>query len=347
MRCLRVLVLAAVLPAAGCASVDYLLHVSGGHLDVLAARRPIETVIADPATSPALRARLARVREMRRFAAESLALPAAGSYHDYTDVGRDFVVWSVTAAPALSLQAHRWCYPVIGCLSYRGYFDLARANAEVERMRARGYDVYLAPVEAYSTLGWFDDPVLNTLMRGPEWYTASIIFHELTHARLYVPGDTAFNEAYAVAVQEEGERRWLARYGDEPARANHARYQRAQAAFLDAVNATRSQLLALYASARPNADKLAAKAAAFSALRARYAGMRAQWGDYRGYDRWFGQDLNNAKLALALTYNELAPRFTALIEQVGGDMEAFHGEVARIATLDKPARRAALPRAPG
>lgn len=341
------LLLAAVVPLSGCASVDYLLHVTGGHLDMMAARRPIPSVIEDAATPAQVRARLERVQLMRRFAAEVLALPEAGSYRDYADVGRSYVVWSVTAAPVLSLEAHRWCYPVVGCLSYRGYFDLARASAEAERMRAQGYDVYVAPVQAYSTLGWFDDPVLNTLMRGSEWYTASIIFHELTHARLYVPGDTAFNEAYAVAVQEEGERRWLARYGDEPARANHARFQRAQAAFLDAVNATRLQLLALYASARPDAEKLAAKAAAFRALRARYAGMRAQWGDYRGYDRWFGQDLNNAKLALMSTYNELVPRFTALIEQVGGDMESFHDEVARIATLDKTARRAALPRAPG
>jgi predicted aminopeptidase len=286
------------------------------------------------------------VREIRRFAAESLALPAAGSYHDYTDVGRDFVVWSVTAAPALSLQEHRWCYPVVGCLSYRGYFELARANAEAERMRARGLDVYVAPVQAYSTLGWFNDPVLNTLLRGAEWYTASIIFHELTHQRLYVPGDTAFNESYAVAVQEEGERRWLALHGDPGARANHARYQRAQAQFLEAVTATRSELVALYASDRPDADKLAGKAALFRVLRARYAELRAQWGDYRGYDRWFSQDLNNAKLALMSTYNELAPRFTALIEQLGGDMQAFHEAVARIATLDKSSRRAALPPAP-
>lgn len=347
MRLIRLLLLLAVLPGSGCASVDYLLHVSGGHLDVLAARQSIEDVLADPQSPPALHARLARVREMRRFASESLALPASGSYLHYADVGRDAVVWSVTAAPTLSLEPYHWCYPLIGCLSYRGYFDLTRANAQAQRMSERGYDVYVVPVHAYSTLGWFDDPVLNTVMRGPEWYTASIIFHELTHQRLYVPGDTAFNEAYAVAVQEEGERRWLAQYGDAPARANYARYQRAQTQFLEAVNATRSQLLALYASARPDADKLAAKAAAFRTLRERYAGMRAQWGDYRGYDRWFGQDLNNAKLALMSTYNELVPRFTALIEQVGGDMESFHGEVARIATLDKTARRAALPRAPG
>lgn len=346
MRLARVLVLALALTGSGCASVDYLLHVSGGHLDVLAARRSIESVIADPATPSALLARLQRMREMRRFAAESLALPASGSYRDYADVGRDFVVWSVTAAPALSLQPYNWCYPVIGCLSYRGYFDLARANAEAERMRARDYDVYVAPVQAYSTLGWFDDPVLNTLLRGPEWYTASIIFHELTHQRLYVPGDTAFNEAYAVAVQEEGERRWLALHGDQGARANHARYQRAQAEFLDAVSATRAELLALYASQRSDAEQLATKAALFRALRARYAELRAQWGDYRGYDRWFAQDLNNAKLALVSTYNELVPRFAALLEQVDGDMEAFHQEVARIARRAPAARRAALPPVP-
>jgi predicted aminopeptidase len=252
-------------------------------------------------------------------------------------------VWSVTAAPALSLEPHQWCYPVVGCLSYRGYFDLARASAEAARLRADGYDVYVAPVQAYSTLGWFDDPVLNTLLRGPQWYTASILFHELAHQRVYVPGDTAFNEAYAVAVQEEGERRWLAQHGDDGERASHARYQHAQAQFLDAVRATRAELEALYASDRPDPEKLAAKAALLRALRGRYADLRVQWGGYRGYDRWFAQDLNNAKLALVSTYNALVPRFRALIARERGDMAAFHREVARIASLDADARRAALP----
>lgn len=342
-RLVGALLVGAAALVGGCTSMDYLLHSASGHLSLMVARRPLDAVVADPATPPDVAQRLSRVREMRRFAAEELALPARGSYRHYVGVGRDHVVYSVVAAPALSLEPRRWCYPVVGCLSYRGFFDVARAAGEAQRLRAKGLDVYVAPVQAYSTLGWFDDPVLDTLLRGPEWSTASVIFHELAHQRLYLSGDTAFNEAYATAVQEEGERRWLARHGDGDARANHARYQRAQAGFLALVRPARERLRAIYASDRSEADKLAAKAATFAELRARFVDRRHAWGGYRGFDRWFAQDLNNAKLALVSTYNELVPRFNALLGRLGGDMEAFHREVARIGALDRDARRAALP----
>jgi len=329
-----------------CSGAQYLLQSASGHLEVYSARRPIPQVLADPATGEALAGELRDVERMREFAERELALPAGGSYRDYADVGRDYVVWSVVAAPALSLEPRRWCYPVVGCLSYRGYFDLARAAAEARALGAQGYDVYVAPVQAYSTLGWFDDPVLNTVLRGPSWYTAGVIFHELAHQRLYIPGDTAFNEAYATAVQDEGERRWLAAIGDRDGLADHARYRAAQAAFLALVAATRDELAALYAGPLPDADKLARKERTMRALRTRYAELRRGWGGYRGFDRWFAQDLNNAKLALVATYNDLAPRFAALLAQLDGDMGAFHDAVAKLAALDPRERRAALPAAP-
>jgi predicted aminopeptidase len=309
----------------------------------MSARRPIADLLADPDTSPELSARLQRVQTMRDFAARELGLPAQGSYRHYVDVGRDYVVWSVSAAPALSLEPRRWCYPVVGCLSYRGFFDLERAGAEARALRARGYDVYVAPVQAYSTLGWFDDPVLSTLLRGPPWYAASVMFHELAHQRVYVSGDTAFNEAYAVAVQEEGERRWLTRHGDIREREQYRRYRQAQQQFLAAVRATRDALRVVYESQASAAEKLARKSRELHSLRARFVELRQEWGGYRGYDRWFAQDLNNAKLALVSTYNDLVPRFHALLSSTGNDMQAFHSEVARIAALGFDARRAALP----
>ena len=346
MKCAAARAGAAALAAcllAGCSGASYLLHSASGHLQVLSARRPIPDVLRDPATDESLAGRLREVEQMRAFAQTELALPAGGSYRDYADVGRDYVVWSVVAAPALSLEPRRWCYPVVGCLSYRGYFELARAAAEARRLREAGYDVYVAPVQAYSTLGWFDDPVLNTLLRGPPWYTAGVMFHELAHRRLYIPGDTAFNEAYASAVQEEGERRWLAAHGDRDALEDHARHRAAHAAFLDLVAGTRDELEALYAGPLPDARKLARKDEVLRGLRARYAELRRGWGGYRGFDRWFAQDLNNAKLALVATYNDLVPRFAALLASLDGDMAAFHRAAEDLAAVDPASRRAALP----
>jgi predicted aminopeptidase len=342
----RTAALAALTLLAGCASVDYLLHTAGGHFEVMSARRPIPEVIADAETPEALARRLEEVERIRDFAEEELALPVGGSYRSYADVGRDYVVYSVVAAPALSLTPHTWCYPVVGCLSYRGYFDLARAAAAAEVLREQGFDVYVAPVQAYSTLGWFDDPVLNTLLRGPSWYTAGVIFHELAHQRIYVAHDTAFNEAYAVAVQEEGERRWLARHGTDDQRRSWRRYTAAREQFLEVVRAARGELAVIYESADDDAGKQAAKERTLRVLRGHYANTPARLAGYRGLDRWFAQDLNNAKLALVSTYNELVPRFAALLAREGHDMAAFHRAVEALAGLEQQARRAGLPPAP-
>jgi predicted aminopeptidase len=254
------------------------------------------------------------------------------------------VLYSVSAAPALSLTPRRWCYPIVGCVSYRGFFQLARARAEAASIRAEGDDVYVAPVQAYSTLGWFDDPVLSSLLRGPGWYTAGVMFHELAHQKLYIADDTAFNEAYAVAVQREGERRWLARYGDGQQRKQYARYLLTQKQFLSLVRRTRDELAALYVSPIDDAAKLVRKQALFAQMRAQFVQLRWNWGGYRGFDRWFAQDLNNAKMALVATYNDLVPRFALLLGEVHGDMQEFHRRVAQLANLGMVRRRDDLPR---
>jgi predicted aminopeptidase len=251
---------------------------------------------------------------------------------------------SVSAAPPLSLTPRQWCYPIVGCVSYRGYFELRRASDEAALLRAQGDDVYVAPVQAYSTLGWFDDPVTSPLLRGPSWYTASVIFHELAHQKLYIADDTAFNEAYAVAVQREGERRWLARHGDAAQREQYARYRSTQEQFLALVRNTREQLAALYGSSIDDSAMLLRKQELYDQMRARFVQLRFMWGGYRGFDRWFSQDLNNAKMALVATYNDLVPRFASLIVEVGGDMSVFHQRVAQLAALDQQSRREGLPR---
>lgn len=335
---------ALVLLLGGCAQVDYLLQSAHGHWSLLAARQPLAQVINDPATAVDLARRLRQVNEIRGFARDALGLPDQGSYQHYVDLHRAHVLYSVSAAPPLSLTPRHWCYPIVGCVSYRGFFQLRRASDEAALLRAQGDDVYVAPVQAYSTLGWFDDPVTSALLSGPAWYTASVIFHELTHQQLYIADDTAFNEAYAVAVQREGERRWLAGHGDATQREQYARYLSTQDQFLTLVRGTRNKLAALYASSIDDTVKLAHKQELFAQMRADFVQLRSNWGDYRGFDRWFAQDLNNAKMALVATYNDLVPRFAMLLAAVGGDMAEFHRRVALLASLPQQQRRDALPR---
>ncbi len=337
---LLILMSASVL--SGCASLEYYWQSARGHMEVLAARKPIRTVLDDPLTPQLLRRRLMQVTEMVRFAERELGLPNHGSYQEYADIGRDFVVWTVVAAPRLSLKAKRWCYPMVGCLSYRGFHVLAQANRFAHRLREQDFDVYIAPVRVYSTLGWFADPVLNTLMHGPEWNLAGVIFHELSHQKLYLAGDTDFNEAYAVAVQREGERRWLAGYGDSRDREHYQAASTRRRAFYQLVTEYRNMLESLYQSPGPRSVKLAARERIFKAMRAAYSDLKSQWRGYPGYDRWFGQDLNNAKLALAATYNKLVPGFAALIKHKGGNMHAFNETVAQLAGLTPAQRRRRL-----
>lgn len=312
----------------------------------MAARQPIEQLLDDPATLPKLVKGLRSVSSMRVFARDELGLPDEGSYQHYVELQRPHVLYSVVAAPPLSLTPQQWCYPIVGCVSYRGFFELQRASAEATQLSEQGKDVYVAPVQAYSTLGWFDDPVISPLLRGPKWYTAGVLFHELAHQKLYVADDTAFNEAYAVAVQREGERRWLAQFGDEAQRKRYERYLDTQAQFLSLVRSTRQQLAVLYASSTHDVAKLRKKQQLFEQMRAQFIELRASWGDYRGFDRWFAQDLNNAKMALVATYNDLVPRFDVLLEQVSGDMNEFHQRVATLAALSPQQRRERLPEVP-
>jgi predicted aminopeptidase len=337
-----VLAVAMVLLLAGCTTASYYAQSIGGHLDLMAKRKKVSTLVEDDTTPPALKQKLVRAEEIRAFASEELALPDNGSYRSYVDVGKPFVTWNVIATPALSLQAKTWCFPVVGCVAYRGYFGEADANAYGDELVAEGMDVTVVGARAYSTLGWFDDPILNTTLFDAEYRFAGTMFHELAHERLFVSGDSSFNESYAVAVEREGVRRWLARNSSPGMQKAYDQERARREAFLALVLATREKLQVLYASSANDAEKLREKKRLFDELRAGYGRLKATWGGYSGYDAWFAANLNNAKLALLATYNMHVQAFERILLEQQGDMLRFHEAVEALSKLPKDERDATL-----
>lgn len=344
-------VAAVVLVAAGCgacSSVGYYAQSVEGHLSVLHAARPIDDWLDDPATPEALKQRLTTVRAMRRFAADALALPDNRSYTTYADIRRPYVVYNVFATPELSLQLRQWCFPVVGCVAYRGYYDKDEADRYAAPFRERGDDVYVGGVPAYSTLGYTTDPVLSTFVGYPEGEVARLIFHELAHQVVYVKGDTTFNESFAVAVEEEGVRRWFATQGgaDAPAASAYRQLMARKRVFIDLLARRRSALDAVYASPATLDEKRAAKRAEFAGLHADYEALKTDVGSplyrFTGYDRYFAQALNNANLAAVATYTQQVPAFAKLLSDVRGDMPAFYEAVRALARLPKAERDARL-----
>lgn len=356
MRIVRLLLLVSAALLNGCASLGYYAQAVGGQLDILARTRPISELLDDAPTDPgetlhapapldpATKARLARVLEIRAFATQVLGLPDNGSYRAYADLGRPVVAWNVIATPEFSLEPREWCFPFAGCVPYRGYFARANAARQADDLRSQGLDVRVAPVTAYSTLGWFRDPVLKSQLRHDDRALAAVMFHELAHQALYVPGDAAFNESFATAVEIEGMRRWLAARNDPAALAAWQRERAAQVAFVARVLDTRAQLASLYASAASDADKRAAKARIFAELRAGYA-QHHDWDETASYATWFAQDLNNAHLAGIGIYHQHLPAFEALLREAGGDLAGFYraaGELGRLPRAERDARLAQL-----
>ena len=303
--------------------------------------------LADPATPAALRQRLETAQAIRAFASAELALPDNGSYQHYADLQRPWVVKNVFAAPELSLEPRQWCFLVVGCLSYRGYFDPEAAQQLADALRAGGDDVYVADISAYSTLGWFDDPLLNTFIHWPDGRLAELMFHELAHQRLYIANDTAFNEAYATAVGRLGAERWLEQRGLAREREEYVVDVQRREQFLQLTTEAREQLAALYASPQSEAEKRAGKQRILAELRERYQALKQDWGGYAGYDRWFAQDLNNAKLAGVSTYHRQVPAFLALFEREGRDFAAFHRAAEALGRLPPAERECAVARALG
>lgn len=324
-----------------CSNVTYYMQSIHGQMTLLHARESIEDVLANPATPPALKNRLEHTLAIRDFASRELGLPDNFSYRTYADLQRQFVVWNVFAAEEFSIEPRQSCFFIVGCVGYRGYFALSDAEDFARELRAEGLDVFVSGVPAYSTLGWFDDPVLNTFINYPEYELARLIFHELAHQLVYVKNDTEFNESFAATIEAEGVRRWIARNGDEQMRARFELMRERRAEFAALVHKYREALATLYRQRMAPQEMRARKAQVLAELRRDYERMKSQWGGYAGYDRFFA-NVNNANLASVALYNELVPQFQRLIAKHHGDLAAFYTEVKEIAALGKNERKSRL-----
>jgi predicted aminopeptidase len=333
---------AALLLLAGCAELPYYAQSLGGHMEIMRKTRPIEQWLADPATDERLAARLRLVLELRRFAAEALALPVGDSYADYADIGRPWVVKNLFAAPEFSLELETWCHPFAGCIAYRGYFDEAKLETHAARLRARGMDVHVAGIAAYSTLGWFDDPALNTFIHWSDSGLAGLLFHELAHRRLYVDDDSAFNEAYATALQQAGVETWLERRGRTGELQRYRQRLQNRRQVMALIRSARDDLRMIYQSKAPPAERRARKQARLARLQRDYRRLASGFRVPDGFSRWMEQGLNNAKLLSVATYHDATPGFLALLQRLDGDFAAFHRAAERLAGLPAAARKDCL-----
>jgi predicted aminopeptidase len=325
----------------GCSTAEYYWQGISGQLDLLGRAQPIVEVL-EATPDPVIKRKLELVLAIREYASRELGLPDNASYRRYTDLRRRFVLWNVFATPELSLTPRQWCFPIAGCVNYRGYFAEADARAEAARLAANRDDTYIGGVPAYSTLGYFADPMPSTFMRYTDTEIARLIFHELAHQVAYAPDDSVFNESFAVAVEEEGLRRWLAKQHDPDLDLQYATSRRYRDAFRTLVEHTRAKLAALYASNASDADKLAAKVAAFATMRSEYASLKREWGGLGAFDYWFAQGPNNASLAAVGLYTQKVPQFRALLAAEGGDLARLYARVKALAGLPKAERDTAL-----
>jgi predicted aminopeptidase len=357
VRAAPALILAAAALLSGCADLGYYWQSARGHIGIMQAARPVPEWLADPAISAPLKAKLELTQRIRRFASSELGLPDNPSYKSYADLHRAAAVWNVVAAPPYSLTLKSWCFPVAGCVGYRGYYDEAAARAEAEAQKKLDMEVAVYPVPAYSTLGWMNwaggDPLLSTFIGYPEGELARIVFHELAHQVLYVPGDTVFNESYATAVERIGGAMWLQREAGETARREYAQFDAQRQGFRQLALDTRRALTQVYESPEAKAKDWAKvepmKQAAMADFRARYEQLKAGWSGPRqnAYDAWVAR-ANNAAFGAQGAYDDLVPSFETLFEREGRDWPRFYTAVKRIAALPTdPERRSALQAATG
>jgi predicted aminopeptidase len=334
-----------ILPA--CGTTGYLLQAAGGQWQVMHRAKPIDRVIADPVTPSRLKERLTLVLAAREFASRELHLPDNKSYRRYSDLGRPYVVWNVVAAPGFSVVPRTWCFPIAGCVAYRGYFKEADARAFAARLATQGYDVALDGVPAYSTLGKLSDPVLSTMMRYGDDELAAMIFHELAHQLLYVQNDSSFNEAFATTVEDAGLVRWLQHQGKPDKHRELEEATRREREYVDLFARTREEAARIYASGQSDAGKKAAKAQLFAHLADGIHELEQRQGvQYALYEEWIKEGLNNARLASLATYYDCVPGFEHLLAQAGGDLPRFYEAARTLSRLPLEERHAQLCRNP-
>ena len=319
----------------GCA-VPYYWQAVGGQIELLRKRTPIDLVVADPEQDASVKLTLNSIAETRRFAVETLGLPDNGSYTSYVELDRPYVVWNVMAAEEFSVDPMRWCFPFVGCVVYRGYFDREDAERYRVRLEQQGLDTYLGGSTAYSTLGYFDDPVLSTMLDGGSQYIAGLLFHELAHQKLYIKSDTEFSEAFATAVEEHGMQLWLEQQPGEAALARYRQRLVRRARFGELVARQQTRLRAVYGQQGTDQAMRIAKAQAFAAMRNEYAQLKESWGGSSEYDAWFAEPLNNATLGAVATYRRWLPALRWRLEQLG--FEGFYEEIQRVADLPEEER---------
>lgn len=354
---LAVLLLVVVAAVSGCHTLGFYGQALKGQYQIFANERTITKLLADTNTPAPLKERFELLQNLRAFAASDLKLPVDDHYQKYVDLKRPYVVWNVEAAPEFSLEPKTWWYPLVGSLEYRGYFSKPGATNYASYLRRKGYDVAVGGVEAYSTLGWFKDPVLNTFIFEPDAELAEIIFHELGHQRVFARGDTDFNEAFATSVGEEGARRWLQSKGDTNGLAQYEAHLHRNTQFVHLVQTTRAQLEGLYGDERTENGKLRAgkkkQELASPVLRERkqqildemkqdFVRLKADWGGDPEFDGWFQRPLNNAHLNSVAAYYDLVPAFEELLTQNGGDLEKFYQAAERLSKKPRTERHEEL-----
>jgi predicted aminopeptidase len=334
----RFLILISLLQLTACSSIAYIAHTGSGHLKLMSDRQPISSLINDEHLTQAQKDKFKKILRIREFASEQLHLPDNKSYTSYVELNRDYVTWIVFAAPALSLQAESWCFWVIGCVPYRGYFNEAKAHQFASQLRQQQLDVYIAPVPAYSTLGWFSDPVLSSMLDRGELATAEYIFHELDHQQLYIKNDTGFNEAFASAVGQLGVIAWLE---SEKKHTHLTRYlksrQETQQIYL-IVDKLRQQLARIYATSLSEAEQRRLKREALVAYQQTVRSRLKQWEEGESYEQWLLEDMNNAKLNAMSTYSALVPEFISLFKKCHERFDEFYRVVESTQRLNKQQR---------
>jgi len=325
---------------AGCTNTAYYAQAVEGQIQLMLGARPISEVINDTSTKPELRQQLERAVVIREFASRELALPNNGSYRFYKDPGRPYVVWNVFAAPELSLEPQKWCMLFVGCVNYRGYYNKDDAEHFATQLRQAGADTYVGGVPAYSTLGYFNDPILSTFLRFGDQEVARMIFHELAHQLVFVKDDTAFNESFATTVENEGMQRWLKQTATPKIQQDFETQQQRKVQFLMFVAVSQEKLRSIYASAITSDFKKRAKSEIIAEMKRNYTDLKGSWGGYSGYDQWFKQPINNATLASVAVYTQWVPAFHAILEQENESLPRFYQRVATLAKLPKAERTA-------
>jgi predicted aminopeptidase len=334
------IVLLLVFFLAACSGPGYYLQAVSGQWKLMHARQDIQALLDDPATSPELAEQLQAANQIQAFAQSVLDLPGDESYSSYVEVEGDALVWNVVATEEFSLQPKEWCFPVAGCVPYRGYFKRQKAEQSATRLHNKGMDVLVSPVAAYSSLGWFKDPLLSTMLSDSDVHLASYLFHELAHQRLYVKGDGLFNEAYASFVEKTGVKAWLESSHRHDDLLRWRQRQEASKDFTELIGDVRKQLTDVYFSDQPDTVKRELKADIFDTFFRSYEQLSIEkWQGHRYYDSWFEPPPNNAKLALYTTYESGLCVFQKLLDSANNNLHEFHRLAEQKASLQKAERK--------